>query len=166
MPADSAAGGRPETGQPAPDFTLPTTGGGTLRLSALRPRSVVLYFYPKDDTPGCTTQATDFTARHADFDALGAQVLGVSRDSLASHERFREKHALAIPLLSDEDGTVCRAYGVWVEKTNYGRRYMGIERSTFLIDGKGVLRRIWRNVRAKGHADEVLTALRELSGQG
>ena len=151
-----------EPGQSAPDFTLPASGGGTITLSALRPKIVVLYFYPKDDTPGCTIQANDFTARLPEFEALGAQVIGVSRDSVASHDRFTDKHGLKIPLVSDEDGTLCQAYGTWVEKTNYGRKYMGIERSTFLIDGTGTIRRIWRGVSPKGHVDAVLEAIRAL----
>lgn len=151
-----------ETGQIAPDFTLPRDGGGTLTLSALRPKSVVLYFYPKDDTPGCTTEALDFTARTADFDKAGAVVVGISRDNVARHDRFRAKHGLSVILASDEEGHVCQTYGVWKEKTNYGRTYMGIERTTFLIDGEGRVARIWAKVRVKGHADEVLDAVRAL----
>jgi len=149
-------------GKPAPNFTLPRDGGGTVTLADLRSKIVVLYFYPKDDTPGCTTEALDFTARAGDFEAAGAVVFGVSRDSVAKHERFRDKHGLGVTLLSDEDGHVCQAYGVWVEKTNYGRKYMGIERTTVLIDRAGVVSKIWRKVRVKGHADEVLSAVRAL----
>ncbi len=151
----------PAAGDPAPDFTLPDGTGASVTLSALRPGRVVLYFYPKDDTPGCTVQATDFTARAQDFADRGAVVLGVSRDSVASHARFAAKHGLGVTLLADEDGEVCRAYGVWGEKKNYGRSYMGITRSTFLIGPDGTIARVWRNVRAKGHADELLQVLDE-----
>ncbi len=151
-----------ETGKPAPDFTLPRAGGGSQTLSALRPRKVVLYFYPKDNTPGCTTEALDFTALADEFEAAGAVVLGVSRDPVSRHEKFRDKHGLKVMLLSDEDGRVCEAYGVWQEKTNYGRKYMGIVRTTFLIDGDGKVARIWPNVRVKGHAREVLEAVRAM----
>lgn len=151
-----------ETGKPAPDFTLPRAGGGSQTLSALRPRKVVLYFYPKDNTPGCTTEALDFTALADEFEAAGAVVLGISRDPVSRHEKFRDKHGLKVTLLSDEDGRVCEAYGVWKEKTNYGRKYMGIVRTTFLIDGDGKVARIWPNVRVKGHAREVLEAVRAM----
>ncbi len=151
-----------ETGKPAPDFTLPRAGGGSQTLSALRPRKVVLYFYPKDNTPGCTTEALDFTALADEFEAAGAVVLGISRDPVSRHEKFRDKHGLKVTLLSDEDGRVCEAYGVWQEKTNYGRKYMGIVRTTFLIDGDGKVARIWPNVRVKGHAREVLEAVRTM----
>jgi len=150
------------TGQSAPDFTLPRDGGDEVTLSALRPGTVVLYFYPRDDTPGCTTEALKFTAAKEDFAAAGAQVLGISRDTVAKHEKFCAKHALGIPLLSDVDGAVCEAYGTWVEKTMYGKKSMGIERSTFLIDGTGKVVREWRKVKVKGHVDEVLEAVRGL----
>lgn len=150
------------TGQSAPDFTLPRDGGDEVTLSALRPGTVVLYFYPRDDTPGCTTEALEFTAAKEDFAAAGAQVLGISRDTVAKHEKFCAKHALGIPLLSDVDGAVCEAYGTWVEKTMYGKKSMGIERSTFLIDGTGAVVREWRKVKVKGHVDEVLEAVRGL----
>ena len=149
-------------GQPAPDFTLPRDGGGEVSLSALRGQKVVLYFYPKDDTPGCTTEALDFTARAQEFDAAGAVVIGISKDSVAKHDKFVKKHALGIMLASDEHGTTCEDYGVWVEKSMYGKTYMGIDRSTFLIDTKGVIRGIWRKVKVPGHADEVLKAARSL----
>jgi len=151
-----------EIGTPAPDFNLPADGGQTVALSGLRDRKVVLYLYPKDDTPGCTREAIDFTALRADFEAAGAVVLGLSKDTVAKHEKFITKHDLGITLLSDEDGAVIEAYGAWVEKKNYGRTYMGIERSTFLIDGDGVLRRTWRKVRVAGHVAEVLDAVRAL----
>ncbi len=148
-----------ETGQTAPDFTLPANGAHQVTLSQLRPQIVVLYFYPRDDTPGCTIQANDFTARAQAFAKHGAQVLGVSRDSVASHDRFCAKYDLNVTLLSDVTGAVCEAYGVWGERHKFGRAYMGIERSTFLIGGDGRLGRIWRNVSAPDHADAVLAAL-------
>lgn len=148
-----------DIGSPAPDFTLPRDGGGELTLSALRPKAVVLYFYPRDDTPGCTTEAIAFTALLARFEAAGAVVLGVSKDSVAKHDKFRDKHGLAVTLLADEAGAVCEAYGVWVEKTMYGKTSMGIERSTFLIDPAGIVRAVWRKVKVEGHAEAVLEAL-------
>ncbi|WP_136645473.1 peroxiredoxin [Tabrizicola sp. YIM 78059] len=149
-------------GDTAPDFTLPRDGGATVTLSALRPGKVVLYFYPKDDTPGCTLEAQDFNARLADFTAAGATVIGISKDSVKSHDKFCKKHGLGIILASDEGGTTCEDYGVWVEKSMYGRTYMGIERSTFLIDGTGKVVRVWPKVSVKGHADEVLAAVKAL----
>ncbi len=146
----------------APDFTLPTDGGGEVSLSSLAGRKVVLYFYPKDDTPGCTKEAEGFRDALADFSAVGADVIGISRDSVARHDKFKAKYALPFTLASDEDGAVCEAYGTWVEKKNYGRTYMGIERSTFLIDGAGTVRAVWRKVRVKGHVDEVLARAREM----
>ena len=148
------------TGDIAPDFTLPLTGSDTpLTLSALRPKPVVLYFYPKDDTPGCTLEAIDFTRLAPEFAAKGAVVIGISRDSLAKHEKFCAKHSLGIPLVSDEDGTVCEAYGTWVEKKMYGRTSMGIQRATFLIDGSGRVAKVWPKVSVDGHAAEALAAL-------
>lgn len=148
------------TGDIAPDFTLPLTGSDTpLTLSALRPKPVVLYFYPKDDTPGCTLEAIDFTRLAPEFAAKGAVVIGISRDSLARHEKFCAKHSLGIPLVSDEDGTVCEAYGTWVEKKMYGRTSMGIQRATFLIDGSGRVAKVWPKVSVDGHAAEALAAL-------
>lgn len=149
-------------GQTAPDFTLPRDGGTDITLSALRPGKVVLYFYPKDDTPGCTTEAMDFTARVAEFTAAGATVIGVSKDSVKAHDKFCKKHGLRIVLASDENGHTCEDYGVWVEKSMYGKTYMGVERSTFLIDGTGRVARVWPKVSVKGHADEVLAAARAL----
>lgn len=146
----------------APDFTLPTGDGSDLKLSSLKGQAVVLYFYPKDDTPGCTTEALDFTARQKDFAKAGAVVVGISRDSAAKHRKFADKHKLGVILAADEDGKVCEAYGVWTLKKFMGREYMGIERSTFLIDGKGVVRNVWRSVKVKGHADAVLEAARAL----
>lgn len=151
-----------EAGTPAPDFTLPRDGGSNVNLGALRPSKVVLYFYPKDDTSGCTVEALDFTALGRDFAAADTLVLGISRDSVAKHDKFCAKHALGVPLLSDEDGTVCNAYGTWVEKSMYGRKYMGIERATFLIDATGQIAKVWPKVKVKGHAAEVLEAARNL----
>lgn len=149
-------------GDIAPDFTAPTQGGDALTLSALRPNSVVLYFYPKDDTPGCTTEAKDFTALATKFEAAGAIVVGISKDTIAKHEKFTAKHALGITLVSDAEADICETFGVWVEKNMYGRRYMGIERTTFLINPKGEIAQIWRKVKVKGHAEAVLAALQTL----
>jgi peroxiredoxin Q/BCP len=146
----------------APDFTLPRDGGGTVTLSSFRPGKVVLYFYPKDETPGCTLEAQDFTARAAAFSAAGTTVIGVSKDSVKAHDKFCKKHGLQIILASDEAGTTCEDYGVWVEKSMYGKTYMGIERSTVLIDAAGRVARIWPKVSVKGHADEVLAAAQAL----
>ncbi len=151
-----------EPGQAAPDFTLPRDGGGEVTLSALRPKAVVLYFYPKDDTSGCTREAQEFTAALAEFEAAGAVVLGVSKDPAAKHDRFRDKYDLGVTLLSDEGSEVCETYGVWTEKRMYGRKFMGIERATFLIDGTGVVREAWRKVKVPGHVDAVLAAVRAL----
>ena len=150
-----------EVGDQAPDFTLPSDGGGTVALKALKGSPVVLYFYPKDDTSGCTAQACAFRDALPDFSKVKAEVVGISRDSVASHDKFKQKYELPFPLASDEDGKVCDAYGVWVEKSMYGRKYMGIERATFLIDGEGVVRKIWRKVKVPGHAEQVLAAVRE-----
>jgi peroxiredoxin Q/BCP len=147
-----------EAGSPAPDFTLPSDDGGDVSLSELRGRKVVLYFYPKDDTPGCTTQACDFRDSLPRFEGVDAVVLGVSADSVESHAKFRAKHHLNFPLLADVDHEVSEAYGVWKEKNLYGRKSMGIERSTFLIDGEGNVERVWRKVKAQGHT-EVLAEL-------
>lgn len=151
-----------DAGDTAPDFTLPRDGGGSITLSSLRPGKVVLYFYPKDDTPGCTVEAIDFTARRDAFAAAGTTVIGLSKDSAASHDRFCRKHGLGIVLASDEAGHTCEDYGVWVEKSMYGKTYMGIERSTFLIDGTGRIARLWRKVKVDGHADGVLAAAQAL----
>ena len=151
-----------EIGTHAPDFTLPRDGGEMLSLSALRPKAVVLYFYPKDDTSGCTREAVDFTALGAEFAAAGAMVVGVSKDSAAKHDKFVAKHALGVALVSDEDSDLCERYGVWVEKSMYGKSYMGIERASFFIDGAGVVRAIWRKVKVPGHAAEVLDAVKAL----
>lgn len=147
-------------GDPAPKFDLPTAGGGRVSLASLKGKRVILYFYPKDDTPGCTREALDFTERARDFAAAKAVVIGVSRDSPASHDKFAAKRGLDLLLASDEDGTVCETYGVWVEKNMYGRKYMGVERATFLIDGAGRIKRVWRKVKVPGHVDEVLTEVK------
>jgi peroxiredoxin Q/BCP len=149
-------------GDRAPDFTLPADGGGKVSLAQLKGKSVVLYFYPKDDTSGCTAEAIAFSKEAKAFNAAGAAVLGVSKDSPASHDKFKTKYDLALTLASDEDTKLAQAYGVWVEKSMYGRRYMGMERATFLIDSKGVIRRIWRKVKVPGHAAEVLAAVKAL----
>jgi peroxiredoxin Q/BCP len=151
-----------DTGDAAPDFTLPRDGGGEVTLSALRPKAVVLYFYPKDDTSGCTVEAKDFTAAAADFAAAGTVVVGISKDSVKSHDKFRDKHGLDLILASDEASDVCERYGVWAEKSMYGKKYMGIERSTFLIDGTGKVARAWLKVKVPGHVDEVLAAAKAL----
>jgi thioredoxin-dependent peroxiredoxin len=149
-------------GASAPDFTLPRDGGENITLSALKPGKVVLYFYPKDDTPGCTLEAQDFTARLADFTAVGTTVIGVSKDSVKAHDKFCKKHGLGVILASDEAGHTCEDYGVWVEKSMYGKTYMGVERTTFLIDGTGKVAQVWNKVSVKGHADEVLAAAKAL----
>ncbi|MSR21294.1 MAG: thioredoxin-dependent thiol peroxidase [Gemmatimonadetes bacterium] len=148
-----------EKGSPAPDFTLASDQGGAVTLSALRGKKVVLYFYPKDDTPGCTIQACDFRDAQPTFAGLDAVVLGISADSVESHGKFRGKFGLTFPLLADEDHAVCEAYGVWVEKSMYGRTFMGIERSTFLIDEDGVVIEAWRKVTPKGHAEMLVEVL-------
>ncbi|MDR7126567.1 thioredoxin-dependent thiol peroxidase [Pseudotabrizicola sp. 4114] len=152
----------PETGTIAPDFTLPRDGGETVTLSSFRPGKVVLYFYPKDDTPGCTLEAQDFTARAAEFAAAGTTVIGISKDSVKAHDKFCKKHGLQIILASDEQGQTCEDYGVWAEKSMYGKTYMGITRATFLIDAEGKIARVWPKVGVKGHADEVLAAAQAL----
>jgi peroxiredoxin Q/BCP len=152
----------PGTGDMAPDFTLPRDGGGSVSLSALRPGKVVVYFYPKDDTSACTIEAIDFTARRDDFAAAGTTVIGISKDSVKSHDKFCAKHNLGIILASDEGGTACEDFGVWVAKSMYGKSYMGIERTTFLIDGAGRIARVWPKVKVAGHVDEVLAAARAL----
>jgi peroxiredoxin Q/BCP len=143
----------------APDFTLPADDGTSVTLSALRGRKVVLYFYPKDDTPGCTTQACDLRDAQPRFSDIGAVVLGVSPDSVASHRKFRDKYGLNFGLLADEDHAVAEAYGVWVEKSMYGRAYMGVERSTFVIGEDGTVLEAWRKVKPEGHAERVAEAL-------
>jgi peroxiredoxin Q/BCP len=149
-------------GAPAPDFDLPADGGGRVALSALRGKTVVLYFYPKDDTSGCTSEAKGFSELAPEFAQRNAVVVGVSKDSVASHDKFKKKYDLDVLLGADEAGEAVEAYGVWVEKSMYGRTYMGIERATFLIDPSGTLRQIWRKVKVPGHAAAVLKALEAL----
>ncbi len=149
----------PDVNDLAPDFALPSTGGQTIRLSELRGQTVVLFFYPRDDTPGCTKESIGFSAAHQAFSDAGASVFGISKDSLARHDKFAAKHGLAVPLLSDEASQVCEAYGVWKEKKMYGKAFMGIERTTFVIDPEGRIARIWRKVKVPGHVDEVLAAV-------
>lgn len=151
-----------DIGEIAPDFALPAQNGQTVTLSGLRGQKVVLYFYPRDNTTGCTNEAIDFTAAAAEFAAAGATIVGVSRDSVKSHEKFAARHDLGITLCADEDGAVCNAYGVWTEKSMYGRKFMGIERTTFLIDATGQIAQVWHKVRVKGHVAEVLSAARAL----
>jgi len=149
-------------GTPAPDFDLPRDGGGTVALSDLKGQNVVLYFYPRDDTSGCTKEALGFTEAAADFAAAKTVVLGVSKDSIKKHDKFRDKHNLGIALLSDEDSDLCERYGVWVEKQMYGKTYFGIERATFLINAEGQIVQIWRKVKVPGHVEAVLKAVRAL----
>ena len=149
-------------GEKAPDFTLPTDGNGSVTLAQLRGKPVVLYFYPKDDTSGCTAQACGFRDSFPDYGKTGAVVIGVSRDSVASHDKFKQKHGLPFILASDSEGKVTEDYGVWVEKSMYGRKYMGIDRSTFLIDKDGTVRGAWRKVKVPGHVTEVLKAVQGL----
>jgi peroxiredoxin Q/BCP len=151
-----------ETGQSAPDFTLPRDGGTELTLSAQKPGNVVLYFYPKADTSGCTKQAAGFTEHLDAFAAANTVVIGVSKDPVKKLDKFRDKHGLSVALVSDENSTVCEDWGVWVEKQMYGKTYMGIERATFLIDGTGTVRNIWRKVKVPGHVEEVLEAVKSL----
>ena len=146
----------------APTVALPRDGGTVLDISNLRPNWVVLFFYPRDDTSGCTKQALAFTALQADFAALNTQVIGISKDSVTSHDKFVTKYQLTIPLLSDESGTVSEAFGVWKEKSMYGKTYMGIERSTFLINADGQIVSEWRKVKVPGHVEAVLQALKDI----
>lgn len=149
-------------GDPAPDFTLPTDGGGEISLSNLRGQKVVLYFYPKDDTPGCTTESCGFNDALPDFKALDAHVIGLSKCSVTKHDKFKAKYGFNFPLASDENGDVCEHYGTWIEKSMYGRKYMGINRSTFLIDEDGNIAALWRKVKVPGHVDEVKAAAQGL----
>ncbi|RYH09692.1 MAG: peroxiredoxin [Alphaproteobacteria bacterium] len=149
-------------GDKAPNVTLPLPDGSTTSVAEQGGKALVLYFYPKDDTPGCTTEAQAFTALADDFAAAGATIIGVSKDSAARHKKFSDKYGLKFQLASDNDGGICEAYGTWIEKTLYGRNYMGIDRATFLIGKDGKIARIWRKVKVKGHADEVLAAAKAL----
>ncbi|MFG5382259.1 thioredoxin-dependent thiol peroxidase [Yoonia sp. R2-816] len=152
----------PAVGDTAPDISLPRDGGEIVKLSDFSGKNVVLYFYPKDDTPGCTKEAIGFTDNVAAFDGLNTVILGVSKDSVKKHDKFIAKHDLKIALLSDEEGDVCERYGVWVEKNMYGKTYMGIERATFLIGADGKIVQVWRKVKVPGHVDAVLDAVRAL----
>ncbi len=151
-----------DTNQMAPDFTLPTSATATVTLSTLRGGPVVLFFYPRDNTPGCTTESIAFSQLLPEFEALGAKVFGISKDDLASHDKFTTKQNLTVPLLSDENGTVCEEYGVWAEKNMYGKKFMGIVRGTVLIDSVGQVARTWPTVKVQGHAEAVLDAVKAL----
>lgn len=151
-----------EVNEMAPDFTLPSTGDTEVTLSALRPAPVVLFFYPRDNTSGCTKEAVAFSALLPDFEAAGVKVFGISKDSLASHDKFIAKQELTVPLLSDEHGSVCEDFDVWAEKKMYGKTFMGIVRSTVLIDASGKISRTWPKVKVPGHAEEVLEAVKAL----
>ena len=151
-----------QEGDAAPDFSLPRDGGGDLSLADFKGRKLVLYAYPKDDTPGCTQEAIEFNRLREAFEACGTAIVGVSPDPAKKHDRFKQKHELAFPLLADESQALAEAYGIWVEKSMYGRSYMGLERSTFLIDAGGRIARIWRKVKVAGHAEEVLEAAQAL----
>lgn len=149
-------------GDPAPNIDLPTDGGGRFSLKGARGKAVVVYFYPKDDTSGCTLEAIDFSKRKAEFEKAGAAIIGISPDSVSDHDKFKAKHDLTISLAADEEKAVAEAYGVWIEKSMYGRKYMGVDRSTFLVDPKGKLARVWRKVKVEGHVQEVLDATKAL----
>jgi peroxiredoxin Q/BCP len=151
-----------DAGQNAPDFDLPADGGRSLKLSSLQGKPVVLYFYPKDDTSGCTAESIAFSALKPQFAKLGATVIGMSPDGQKSHDKFKAKHNLAVDLVADEEKKTLEAYGVWKEKSMYGRKYMGVERSTFLIDRDGRIARVWRKVKVPGHAEEVFEAAKAL----
>ncbi len=151
-------------GDMMPAFELPTDGGGTVSSESLKGRPYVLYLYPRDDTPGCTKEAQGFTEQKAAFAALGVPVVGLSKDDVASHDKFKQKYELDLVLASDESGKLVEGLGAWVEKSNYGKTYMGIDRSTFLVDGEGRIARAWRQVKVPGHVEEVLDAARALGG--
>ncbi len=149
-------------GDYAPDFTLDISGGDTLTLSNLKDKNVILYFYPKDNTPGCTREAQDFAENHDAFNSCNTVIIGISKDSVKSHDGFIEKYNLPFVLAADVDTSVCEAYGVWVEKMNYGKTYMGIQRSTFLIGKNGIVKKVWDKVKVEGHVEEVLETVRDL----
>jgi len=149
-------------GDKAPNFKLATDGGGSLSLSALKGKPFLLFFYPKDDTSGCIKEAIGFSEHLKKFEKLGVAAIGVSKDSVASHDKFKAKHKLKIPLLSDPETEMAADYGVWVEKSMYGRKYMGMERASFLVDAKGVIREIWRKVKVPGHVEAALAAAKSL----
>lgn len=152
----------PEIGQKSPNFNLPSTQNGSLGLSNFLGKSLIIFFYPKDDTKGCTVEAIDFSTHLDQFQAQNTTVIGVSKDTIEKHEKFIHKHGLTIPLLSDADGQMCEDFGVWKEKSMYGRQYMGIERTTFLINPIGEIQHIWHKVRVKGHVENVLETVRSL----
>jgi peroxiredoxin Q/BCP len=152
----------PTEGTTAPDFSLPVDGGGTVSLKALKGKNVVIYFYPKADTPGCTKESMDFSRLKPLFAKANTEVIGVSADAVAAQDKFKAKHGLTVPLASDPDREMIGRYGVWVEKQMYGKKYMGIERATFLVDGKGTIRKVWHNVKVEGHAEEVLSAAKAI----
>lgn len=152
-----------DVGAKAPDFTMPKDGEGTLSLSKLKGKKVVLYFYPKDSTPGCTKQGETFRDHYGDFKSHNTEIIGVSKDSIKSHDKFKDKYNFPFPLASDQDTDVCEQYGVWVEKSMYGRKYMGIERSTFLINEEGNIEKVWRKVKVPGHVEDVLTTVKQAS---
>lgn len=152
---------QPSVGKKAPKFKMPTNGGGDVALADFSGKHLVLYFYPKDDTPGCTKEAIAFTENIKAFKKAGAEIVGVSKDTPAKHDKFIDKHDLKVTLASDEDGSVCEKYGVWVEKNMYGRKYMGIQRATFLIGPDGKVKKVWPKVKVAGHAEDVLASLNE-----
>ena len=151
-----------DIGEKAPNFSLPRDGGTTVTNADFAGKALVLFFYPRDDTSGCTKESIGFSQAQAEFRAAGAEVVGVSKDSVASHDKFVAKHGLTVPLISDENGSLSEDLGVWKEKSMYGKTFMGIERSTFLIDGEGVIRKVWRKVKVPGHVEEVLEAVKAL----
>ncbi len=151
-----------DIGSTPPDFTLPRDGGGTITLSGMRGKPVILYFYPKDDTSGCTQEAIEFSGLRPQFEKLGATVIGMSPDPVKKHDKFKTKHDLKVDLVADEDKAIIEAYGLWVEKSMYGRKYMGVERTTYLIDSAGKIAKIWNKVKVPGHAAEVLEATKAL----
>ena len=152
-----------DVGDKAPGFSLPADGGEQVTLSKLKGKPVILYFYPKDDTSGCTKEAISFSGLNGEFSKFGVEIIGVSPDSVASHETFKAKHKLSVTLVADEEKTLAQAYGVWVEKSMYGRKYMGVERATFLVDPKGKIAGVWRKVKVPGHAEKVLEAVQDLA---
>ena len=162
MAEDTTSERMPEAGEPAPDFTLPSNEGGDVHLADLRGKRVVLYFYPKDDTPGCTVEACSFRDAWSRLQDDGVVVLGISRDSVKSHQKFANKYALPFALLADEDGDVNRRYGVWVKKSMYGKEYMGTARTTFYIRPDGIIGHVWQQVKPEGHAEKVLEYLKKV----
>ena len=151
-----------DVGDNAPEFTIATDGGGSFSLSEMKGHNVIIYFYPKDDTPGCTKEACGFRHMLPDFSDSSAKIIGISKDTVAKHDKFKSKYELPFLLGADLEGNVCEAYGTWVEKSMYGRQYMGIERATFLVDKQGTLQGVWRKVKVKGHVEEVLSAVQNL----